>query len=512
MNRTDKLLYLLALFKIVIPYLLQSPIYEPQRDEFLYLAEGHHLAFGYMEVPPMLSIFAWLTNLLGGGMFLIKLWPSLFGAVTFIVAGKIIQSLGGKSFALFLLFLSFVSGVYLRLFFLFQPNPPEVFFWTMIAYSLIRFVQTEKNKWLYVFGVSVGLGMLGKYSVAFFAISAVAGLLFTRYRKIFSNKHFWVASLIGVIIFLPTAFWEFNHHFPVIYHMRQLHKQQLQYVSPTGFLIDQLLMNLSCVIVWLAGLWFVSFNKAGKSYRFLALTYVFTILLLLALQGKNYYALGLYPPLFAFGAYWVEQLTAFRFRIWRYVLVFFAVAIALLMVPVMLPIFRPEKLAMYYRKTGMEKFGLLKWEDLKNHALPQDFADMLGWEEMAQKMSKAYETLDSKEKKHTILFCDNYGQAGAVSFYAKKYHLPQAYSDNASFLYWLPDTMHIDNLLLLTDDKQEMQHLFIKNFQTAILSDSITNIYAREQGSLIILMKGANESFNEMFRQKIEKDKAAFKY
>jgi len=355
MYKTDRLLYLLALVKIIIPYLLQSPVYEPQRDEFLYLAEGHHLAFGFMEVPPMLSVFAWLTNVFGGGMFWIKLWPSLFGAATFIIAGKIIQSLGGRSFALFFLFLSFISGVYLRLFFLFQPNPHEVFFWTLIAYSLVRFTQTEKNKWLYVFAVSGGLGMPGKYSVAFFAISTLAGLLFTPYKKVFINKHFWFASLIGLIIFLPNALWQFRHHLPVIHHM-----QQLQHVSAAGFLIDQLLMNLACVAVWLAGLWFVSFNKTGKNYRFLALA--------------------------------------------------------------------------------------------------------------------------------------------------------QACSDNASFLYWLPDTMHIDNMLLLTDDKQEMQHPFIKNFQTAVLSDSVTNMYAREHGSLIILLKGANESFNDMFRQKIEKDKAVFKY
>jgi len=133
MKKSNRLLYFLALLKIIIPYFLQNPIYEPHRDEFLYLAEGHHVAWGFMEVPPLLSVFAWLIHVLGDGMFWIKLVPSLFGAATFIVAGKIVQSLGGKSFALILLFLPFIFGAYLRLFFLFQPNPPEVFFWTMIA-------------------------------------------------------------------------------------------------------------------------------------------------------------------------------------------------------------------------------------------------------------------------------------------------------------------------------------------------------------------------------------------
>src|SRR5205085_1785309 len=83
----------------------QSPVYEPHRDEFLYLAEGRHMAWGFMEVPPLLSVFAWLTNMFGGEMFLMKLWSSLFGSLTYIIVGKIILSLGGRSFALFLAFL-----------------------------------------------------------------------------------------------------------------------------------------------------------------------------------------------------------------------------------------------------------------------------------------------------------------------------------------------------------------------------------------------------------------------
>src|SRR5213595_1154789 len=114
MKKTNWLLYSLALLKIIIPYFLQNPIYEPHRDEFLYLAEGHHLAWGFMEVPPMLSVFAWFIHVLGDGMFWIKLVPSLFGAAVFIIAGKIVQSLGGKIFALILLFLPFIFGSYLR--------------------------------------------------------------------------------------------------------------------------------------------------------------------------------------------------------------------------------------------------------------------------------------------------------------------------------------------------------------------------------------------------------------
>jgi 4-amino-4-deoxy-L-arabinose transferase-like glycosyltransferase len=248
MQKHNKLLFILALLKFVLPFLLQNSYYEPHRDEFLYLSEGHHMAWGFMEVPPLLSVFAWLTNAFGGGMFWIKLWPSLFGALTFIVTGKIILSLGGRAFALLLAFLPFIFGVYLRLQFLFQPNFLEVFFWTMIAYSIFRYIRTERKRWLYVFGISVGFGMISKYSVAFFVVSILLGLLLTKERKIFADKHLYFAGIVAILIFLPTFLWEYNHHFPVITHMKELERTQLQYVSPLSFLKDQLLMNLACIL------------------------------------------------------------------------------------------------------------------------------------------------------------------------------------------------------------------------------------------------------------------------
>jgi len=511
MKKNNKLIYILAIIKFILPYLLQNSFYELHRDEFLYLAEGHHIAWGFMEVPPMLSVFAWLTHLFGDGMFWIKFWPNLFGVFTFIITAKIVQTLGGKSFAVFLAFLPFVFGVYLRLFFLFQPNPPEVFFWTMIAYSIIRYIQTEKNKWLYILGISIGLGMVSKYSVAFFTVSILAGLLLTPQRKIFVNKHLYYAGLVALLIFLPTILWEYNHHFPIVRHMKELERTQLKYVSPLDFLKDQLLMNLPCVFIWLAGLYFAAFSYKGKKYRAFAWSFVFVIILLIVLHGKNYYALGIYPVLIAFGAYHLESYSAKRSRIWRYSFVIIPFVFGIAFIPILLPVAKPEALANYYKVMHTEKAGVLKWEDLQNHLLPQDFADMLGWEDMTQKMAKAYNTLDSSEKAHTLLFCDNYGEAGAVNYYRFKYHLPEAYSDNGSFLYWMPHNLHIDNIILITDDTKEMQHPFIKQFASAIVADSVTNIYARERGSLIILFKGANEAFNKMFQQKIDKDYDSFK-
>lgn len=499
MRRDRTLLYGLVIIKFIAPFLLQNSFYQPHRDEFLYLAEGQHLAWGYMEVPPLLSVFAWFTNLAGDSMFLIKFWPALFGALTYLVTGKTILSLGGKSFALFLGFLPFVIGAYLRVHYLFQPNFLEIFFWTMIAYTLIRYVQTQQNRWLYFFGVCAGLGMMSKYSVALFIISVLVGFLLTSERKIFLNKHFYFAALLAFFIFLPNLIWQFNHRFPVIHHMEELQQTQLQFVSPVSFLIDQLLMNLPAVFIWLAGLYFVSFTSRGMEYRLFGWAYFSIVVLLLILHGKSYYALGIYPVLFAFGAVQLEQFAAQKNKTWRYVFVIIPLLLGIPFIPVLLPTAKPLNLARYYEVIGLEKTGLLKWEDLKNHQLPQDFADMLGWKEIAEKTAAVYKNLPPDEQLKTMVFCTNYGLAGALNFYRKDFNLPEVYSDNGSFITWLPHKYtFLKNLLFIGDDAADTSDIILRQFESFTIEDSLNYPMARENGAKIVLYQNANDKLNAM--------------
>jgi hypothetical protein len=507
MKKLNRFLYLLALIKFCLPFLLQNSIYEPHRDEFLYLAEGSHPAFGFMEVPPMLSVFAWITQHLGNGMFWIKCWPALFGALNYILVGKIIISLGARRFAIFLLFCCFIFSGFIRVHFLFQPNFLEIFFYTLIGYGLIRYIQTEKNKWLYITALAMGLGMLSKYSVAFYVISLVPALLFTGQRKIFRNPHVYFALGIALLIFLPNLIWQYIHHFPVFYHMAELTSTQLQYLSPSSFLLEQLLMFFPCCFVWVTGFFYLLVNRRMRPFIFLCWAYLGVIAILLWFHGKSYYSLGLYPVLLGFGSLAIEQWTTQSRYFLRYLLSAVVILLGIYFLFIGLPLMAPAKLAAYYQKTHARGKGILKWEDQQDHALPQDFADMLGWEEMARKTAVAFHSMDSSQQANTIIFCDNYGMAGAVNYYRKKYHLPEAYSDNASFLYWLPDSLYFRNLLLLANDPQEMQHPFVKQFTEARLCDSVANPYSREYGTQVILLKGASEAFMKFMHDKLREDR-----
>ena len=131
----------------------------------------------------------------------------------------------------------------------------------------------------------------------------------------------YYAGIIALLIFLPTILWEYNHHFPIVVHMKELTRTQLQYVSPKSFLTDQFLMNLPGVFIWLSGLYFAAFSFKGKKYRAFGWAYLIVILILVILHGKNYYALGVYPVLLAFGSYHLEKFSEGRVKIWRYVFV-----------------------------------------------------------------------------------------------------------------------------------------------------------------------------------------------
>ncbi|SHM65030.1 Dolichyl-phosphate-mannose-protein mannosyltransferase [Chitinophaga jiangningensis] len=497
------LLYILAVAKVLLPFFLQDSQWEPHRDELLYLAEARHMAWGYMEAPPLLSVFAWLTNLMGGAMWAIKIWPSLAGALTYALAGHLVLHFGGRWFALVLAWLPFIAGAWLRMHFLFQPNFLDIFWWTAMAYGLIRFKQTGKPIFLYMAGLSLGLGMLSKYTIVFYAAGLLGGLILTWDKQLLSNRHFYLAAGLGLLICLPNLWWQAANGYPIVYHMKALQDGQLQYLSPWSFLTDQLLFNLAGFFIWITGLIWAA---RTQSYRFMAWAFLITIALLMMGHGKSYYSQGAYPVLFALGA---TQLEAWAGKWWKLGMVAFILFIGYTELPLLLPTKPPAQLAAYYQHHKLaSKVGVLQWEDQQDHALPQDFADMLAWEEITQKVAKAYNTLDSSEKAGTLLFCDNYGQAGAVNYYGAKYHLPPAYSDNASFLYWMPPNFEqFDIILLVTHDKQEMQYGFMKEFNSTQLADSITNPYAREHGSLVILMKGPSEAFRQAFRDKINQSR-----
>ena len=487
-QKSTTIIAVFAIIKFLIPFLFINAAFELHRDEYLYLADADHLAWGYIEMPPMLAVMGAISKLFGSSLYAVYFWGSLFGALKIILIGKIVLELKGNVYAVFIACLAFLSSGYLRINILFQPNFLDGFFWTWAVYLIIKLINTNNKTFFYYLGICFGLGMLAKYTMAFFVLAFFISVLLTPNRKWLLNKHFYFAMLLGLLIFSPNLYWQYDHHFPVLHHMELLRNQQLQYTSRAEFLMNQIIMFFPCFFIWMMGLWFLLVKKEGKKYSAIAIIYFAVIFLLLWFKGKPYYAASIYPSLLAIGSVYVESLIrSHKIKILHWAIPAYMLLATILVFPVAVPFLSPAQLDQFYQSVHAEKMGVLNWEEKKNNPLPQDFADMLGWKEMAEKTAKVYHRLPDSVKQKTMVYGDNYGDAAALSFYRKKYGLPEIYSDDASFAFWLPQKFDIEYFLFAAWHMPEANDSFFYHFKKAEIKDSVTQKYSREYGAKIIL-------------------------
>ncbi|WP_269425860.1 glycosyltransferase family 39 protein [Pedobacter punctiformis] len=394
--------------------MLVNSVYELHRDEYLHLDQANHLAAGFTSVPPLTSLFSWLIKALGNGFFFVKLFPALFGAFTIVFCWKIVDFLKGGLLAKCLVAVACLCSSFLRLNTLYQPNSFDVLAWTAIFYYLLKYFDKNEARYLYYFAFFTALGFLNKYNILFLLIGLLPAILITSKRKIFTDKHLYFAILFALLIISPNVIWQINHHFPVLKHMKILQETQLVHVNRIDFFIGQILFFINSIFILLAGIGSLIFYKDFQKHRWVILTYLFTIIVFSYFKAKDYYALGLYPVLLAFGAVYSGRFLSKRYTL-TILLFAFTIGSFIYLMPLIMPVYSPDQIVAHHKR--FERVGMLSWEDGKNHQLPQDYADMQGWKEMAKLTDMAYQRV--KDKSAVLVRADNYGQAGAVNYYSK---------------------------------------------------------------------------------------------
>lgn len=486
--------------KFVLQYLVVSTAYDLQRDEYLHLDQGDHLAWGYLSVPPLTSWTSWFILKMGSPVWLIRFFPALFGALTLLVVWKAIEALKGSLYALVLGATCVLLSVLLRLNILYQPNSFDVLCWTMLYYCILRYLQQGTGKWLYIGAVVFAVGFLNKYNIVFLLLGMAPALLVTEQRKVFARRDLYLALLLGLLLIAPNLVWQYNNSFPVLYHMKLLAKTQLVNVSRWGFLQAQFLFFTGAFPVILAGVVALLLYPPFRQFRAFFGSIVFTLAVFLYFRSKDYYAIGIYPIYMAFGAAFLGNvLVADWRRYWRPVFLLLPVLVFIPMYRVAFPNRTPEYIMAHQEQ--YRKLGMLRWEDGKEHALPQDFADMLGWKELAQKVDAVYATLPAAE--NTLVLCDNYGQAGAINFYTTRNI--RAVTFNADYINWIDTSRFYHNLLRIKEHKASDEELAETGpfFQTAALYDSISNPFAREYRTAIFTFTGARVDINRRIKAEI---------
>ncbi|MGO4771833.1 ArnT family glycosyltransferase [Flavobacterium sp. W22_SRS_FK3] len=504
MSKKTIILIGFIILKFVLQYVLLSPEYDLQRDEYLHLDQGNHLAWGYLSVPPVTSWFSYIILLLGNSVFWVKFFPALFGVLTLVIVWKTIETLKGNLYALILGAVCIVFSSLLRINMLYQPNSLDILCWTAFYYAMIQYFKTEKTKWFYIAAIVFALGFLNKYNILFLLIGLFPALLLSRQRKILAEKQLYFALILGLILILPNLLWQYNNQFPVVHHMKELSEKQLVNVDRVGFLKEQLLFFIGSLLVIIAGLYALLFYKPFGKYKFFFTSILFTLIIFLYFKAKAYYAIGLYPIYIAFGSVFLSEVLKTGWK--RYLQPAFIIIPLLFFIPIYnlaFPNKSPEYIVSHSEK--YKKLGMLRWEDGKDHALPQDFADMLGWKELARKTDSVYALFPNSEK--TLVLCDNYGQAGAINYYTKKGI--KAVSFNADYVNWFNLDVCYKNLIRIKEYEENSNEFKETSpyFESSFIGSQITNKYAREYKTTIFVFTGAKININKRLAKEIKEEK-----
>jgi len=498
----------LAIFKLLI-HLFTGSNYELHRDEMLYFSMGSHLSWGFASTPPFISFLAYLVkSIFGYHEFAVKLFPALFGALIVILIALFVKEIGGKLPGIFFgCFAYIVSTAMLRTSSLFMPVIFELFFWMLFLFFVLKLINRQDPKYWIWIGISFGLAFLNKYSILILGFSTLIALLISENRKLLLSKHLIYGVLLCLLIISPNLIWQIQHNLAVVTHMKELYRTQLIHVSVLTFLLEQFIMNFPALLIWLAGLIMLLFVKAEKKFKVFAHIFLIVLFLFLILKGKPYYTLGVYAMLFAFGGYCMEKYLTGKLNPVKYTLLIFAIISAILTLPFGLPVL-PQK--------QMEKFcafnsRYITSEPMRGEAnifypLPQDYMDMTGWKETAVLVFQAYTKLDSIQKTNCIIFANDYGQASAVEFYGKQYHLPPVVCLNDSYIFWAPDSLTALNTIVTDNQLGDIPRLFNNYIEIG----EVNNRYFRENGLKVYLCQNPTTILNKFFKDRIKANKAMY--
>ncbi|SHK85533.1 Dolichyl-phosphate-mannose-protein mannosyltransferase [Reichenbachiella agariperforans] len=396
------------------------------RDELLHLSVSEHLDWGFMEFPPLIALLGKLSYLLFDyALWGVRLFPTLAGVGILILCCLMALELGGKLKAVVLAGVSILSFLpFYRNHTLFQPVAFDQLFWTLGFYFVIKFINSPHKKHLLAVGITLGLGLMTKYTLLVWAFSTCIGLLFYERGRLFRYKWLYLSACLSLVIFLPNVIWQVLHDYPILKHLQALNQYQLDDTDPIAFGMDQLEYPFT-LVVSLIGVVTMVADQNLKKYRAIGVAVLVIFTTMWLLHAKAYYVFAIYPALFAAGAVKLEALLTKKPAL-MYIVSAIVLLPSLYFIPQATPILPIDT---YVKYAGLK-------EEKGRIELTGDYADMFGWEEQVQLVDSVYRSLTPIERQHCVLWAENYGEAGALKILGKKYQLPDPISRHGSFWTW----------------------------------------------------------------------------
>jgi 4-amino-4-deoxy-L-arabinose transferase-like glycosyltransferase len=428
--RSDTGILILLATVFVALHVATSAPYGFHRDELATLDDARHLEWGFVAYPPLTPAAGRLAlSLFGVSTLGVRLLPILALAAALVLSGLMARELGGsrRSQVLTALAVAVVPIVTIQTAVL-QYVSFDYLWGVLLTYLLLRLLNTSNPRWWVPIGAAIGLGMMTKYTMAFFVTGLVAGLLVTgvfekNIRSQLRSPWLWAGVAVSLLIFLPNLIWQIQHSFISLDFLRHIHTRDVGQGRTRGFLPEQLYVCVSALMFPLVfmGLWFY-FSERGRKYRLLGWMFVLTFALFVVAQARSYYPGPLYPVLLAAGSVTWERWIATRMRGW-----------ALAIQGVTWFLVASSAILSFAFFTPIAPINSALWNATAK--LQDNFKEEIGWTDLVATVAHVYNSIPTIERAGTGIIVGNYGESGAINLLGPHYNLPPAISGTNSAWY-----------------------------------------------------------------------------
>jgi hypothetical protein len=437
-------LLVLPVVKLLVHALALRP-YGFFRDELYYVACSHHLAWGYVDHPPF-SVFVlrvWRA-LFGDGLIALRLGPAIVGAAVVALTGVTVLELGGGTLAVVLAGLALVaSPACLAFDHLWSMNAFDQLFWILGALLAVRATKRPTPRAWIALGVTLGLGLLDKWSVLWLGAGLFVALVASPpARRTLATRWPWIAGAVAALLVAPHVAWEVRHGWPTLEFMHNALGDKYVPLSVGAFLAQEaLILHPLAVPLAIAAFVCAAVRRKDGDGVFLLMTIVLTTMaILVASSGaKPEYLVAAFPLVLACGGVGVETAMArWRPRVaWLVAGGYGTLLVAggAVIAPFVLPVLPEETFVRYQAALGQKPTTSEKKELAE---LPQHYADMHGWPELAETVGTVWRALPPEDRAHATLWAASggYGPAAALDFFGGAYGLPPARATHNNYWLW----------------------------------------------------------------------------
>jgi hypothetical protein len=478
---------------VAFAHLVTAGRYDLFVNELYFIVCGRHPAFGYVDQPPLIPLLSALTQIGGTHVWLLRV-PAVVAAVALVpLTVAFAQLLGATTRGAWLAAVAAAaSPMLMAMTATLTTSTLEPLVWTAIAYCVTRAVSRAEPRMWWWAGVLAGLAFETRYGVIVWIIAVALGLAATAQRASLRSTALAVGVAIGALLALPNAAWQLGHGLPFLDVIRNDNADNFT-GTPLVFTIDQVFsINFLLAPLWVTGIVAPFVSPRLARFRFLAIAFVATALLVFLTHGKNYYLAGAYPAMFALGAAACTALPRLVVVVWSAL----AAANGALALPLVLPIYSPARL-----KTTVERMPI-KLRPVEKASvgapLTQVFSYEFGWRELAASVESVLASLPPSDRARAAIFASTYGEAAAIDVFGSG--LPPALSGNNQYYLWGPRGYDGAVVIAVNVDPAVWSR-WCDSLRVAARYGESPYVMPRERGRPIVVCRGMHPPLTQLWPQ-----------